>query len=173
MKNLFIGCHWPITKLLCFFNNLLLQIKKRNNTRKFRKKRGSKGNPRLELFDPLLCRSARVFIGDLRRRVPVQLSHENPFPALSIRPRKRGYSHDFTARSFSRGLLWSVHLGTSFWILHSDPRSWEFGITLEASYQKSEFEKDLVPLSLSSSLYPIYLYLVVKQPVSSRSPSLF
>ena len=54
MKNPFIGCHWPITKFLCFFHNLLLQITKTKNTRKFGKKKRSKENPKLQLSGSLL-----------------------------------------------------------------------------------------------------------------------
>ena len=72
--------------------------KKIKNIRKFGKKRGSIGNPKLELFrsPPLfLCRGIyRRF----KTYISVQLSHENALPALSIRLRKRDYSHVFMAK---------------------------------------------------------------------------
>ena len=37
-------------------------------------------------------------------------------------------------RAFSRGILWSVHLGVSFWNLNLDSLSWDLDITWEASY---------------------------------------
>ena len=90
--NLFIGSYQPITKLFCFFHNLLLQIKNKN-TRKFGKKEDLKEILDFCFSHPPLCCSARVFIGDFRRRVPIQLSHENALPDLSKRPRKRGHGH--------------------------------------------------------------------------------
>ena len=64
---------------------------KNENTRNFRKRKNIKKNPKLSLSICPLCYSVGVFIGDIRRRVPVQLSYETSYPDLSKLLRKHGY----------------------------------------------------------------------------------